>query len=161
MNNRNTLFEKLVADIERATRYKRDLSLFILDLDHFKQVNDTFGHQIGDEILVHVSKLMQDFGRKTDYIGRFGGEEFVIVLPETTLSEAIAIADRLRIEIEESPFERDEGSDPIIITASLGVSSFPQHGTSSDQLMESADKALYVAKKGGRNRVISASGASI
>lgn len=137
----------LVQEVERAQRYKRQLSLILIDLDHFKQINDTYGHLVGDSALAQTSRILRMHCRETDIPVRWGGEEFAILLPETDLAGAIVFAERLRQAIEAYQFETAGH-----ITASFGVTGF---NTDEQDLLTRADAALYKAKKEGRNRVVS------
>lgn len=150
--NRRVLEGRLTEELNRAERYQRPLSIFMLDLDHFKRVNDTHGHQFGDVALCHLAQLLENSIRKTDYVARYGGEEFIVVLPETPLSEAIDLAERLceQIKNEDIPIGRHQ---KIRLTASIGVSCYPMHHHTWKGLIENADSAMYLAKKEGRNRV--------
>ena len=143
-----------VAGIEfaRAQRYKHPLSLLALDADHFKSINDTYGHQAGDIVLQKLSKIFQDVLREVDIIGRIGGEEFTVLLPETDLQSAIKVAQRLLDAIGDSKVVMDTGVT-IRYTASIGVASLTDATTSLTDLLNAADAALYQAKHAGRNRV--------
>lgn len=134
-------------EINRAARYDLEFSLILLDIDHFKMINDTYGHLEGDRILIQIAKMMTGMVRKSDAIARWGGEEFVILLPEQSLSNAIQFAERLRIHIEKAYI------DDLDVTASMGVAIF-DHGDTESSLFTKVDKALYRAKELGRNRVI-------
>jgi two-component system cell cycle response regulator len=139
--------------MERVRRYNTTMSLLLIDLDHFKQVNDTHGHLAGDDVLIEVAALLQRVVRAVDIVARYGGEEFVVVLPETGAAGAEAFAERLRELIEEQCFVESRGV-PIRLTTSIGVSSFPSFGVDSvEDLLANADQALYRAKSEGRNRV--------
>ncbi|MDQ1586321.1 MAG: hypothetical protein QOH80_1686 [Actinomycetota bacterium] len=138
-------------EIERSTRFERPLAVLMLDLDHFKQVNDSHGHARGDAVLRELAQRVQEQIREVDTFARYGGEEFVVVLPETTMDGATQLADRICHAVSREPFVT-EGEDPLDVTVSVGVAAFPDHGSSAATLMRSADKALYIAKNGGRNR---------
>ena len=151
--NRRALSERLGAEMERVRRYSTTLSLLLIDLDHFKLVNDNHGHLAGDEVLIEVAALLQRVVRAVDIVARYGGEEFVVVLPETGAPGAEAFAERLRELIEGQAFVASRGK-PIRLTTSIGVSSFPGFGVESvEDLLANADQALYRAKSDGRNRV--------
>lgn len=132
------------------------LSAIILDIDHFKRLNDTYGHLVGDEVLKAVAATLRSQVRKDDIPARYGGEEFVIVLPETSKQDAVRIAEKIREAIEAQPFPLKPGSPPRRgeVTLSGGVASFPEDATSSTELIGAADQALYSAKEGGRNRIV-------
>ena len=141
----------LAREIERSTRFDRPLAVLMLDLDHFKQVNDQHGHQRGDTVLRELAFRVQEQIREVDTFARYGGEEFVIVLPETTVEGAAQLAERICEGVRREPF-RQEGEEPLHITVSVGGAAFPEHGSSPATLMRAADKALYVAKGEGRDR---------
>ncbi|RHW34052.1 GGDEF domain-containing protein [Lysinibacillus yapensis] len=143
--NRRTLEEIL----QTGTEKEEELSAIMLDIDHFKSINDIYGHAVGDEVLKYFAEQMKKATREQDLCFRFGGEEFIILLPETNARDAYMIAERLRKALEktDSPFGRP-------VTFSAGVASFPEMAANSTELLELADKALYEAKKAGRNRVI-------
>jgi len=146
--NRQKLDEKLDYEINRATRYDSFFSIIILDLDLFKVVNDTYGHQVGDIVLTEVSKILQQYTREIDVIGRWGGEEFMVICPETDGEGAEKLAENLRFMIEQQSFSVIGKK-----TASFGVSSYNQSDHVST-ILDRADKALYQAKEQGRNRVV-------
>lgn len=151
--NRRALQERLAAEMERVRRYNTTVSLLLIDIDHFKSVNDTYGHLAGDDVLVEVSAMLQRVVRAVDLVSRYGGEEFVIVLPETAAPGAEAFAERLRELIEGHTFVQPRGGS-IRVTTSIGVASFPGFGVESvEDLLQAADQALYRAKAEGRNRV--------
>jgi diguanylate cyclase (GGDEF)-like protein/PAS domain S-box-containing protein len=157
--NRRYLEETLEREIHRATRNGQPLGVVMLDLDHFKQFNDTFGHEAGDIVLRAVGSLLSKGTRVDDIACRYGGEEFVLILPSSNLENTQAHADQLRCaakELQLSHLGRSLG----IVTLSAGVAVFPTDGTTSAQLMEDADAALYKAKKSGRDRVIASSNAT-
>ncbi len=150
--NRYSFQELAEAEIYRVERYGGELSLIILDLDHFKLINDQYGHPAGDATLVHVAQLCRRLSRQSDLIARLGGEEFAILLPETSLLDAICAAEKLRAALEQTPVEYE--GQRFSVTASFGVSSWkpPERSTFLD-LLKAADRALYVAKQDGRNQV--------
>ncbi len=145
--NRKKFYEDLDVEIERARRYKHIISLIMLDIDHFKNVNDRFGHQEGDRILMEIVSLIRQTIRKNDVFARYGGEEFILFLPETTLEGSLLIAERLRDMIARNDFHL-----PQSITCSFGVATF-EGESDVDAFIKKADDALYTAKKNGRNRV--------
>ena len=147
--NRFQFDKALEHSITIAERYGRGLSILLFDIDHFKRVNDTYGHLIGDDVLKKFAQILFKGIRKSDVLARWGGEEFVVLLPDTELTDAIKLAEILRIKIAGSNF------DPVVkVTCSIGVARW-NHGETSDQLLQRADKKLYAAKEGGRNRVVS------
>jgi len=139
-------------ELGRSARYKRSTSLLMIDIDHFKHVNDTYGHQAGDAILKELSTRLMREARAIDRVCRYGGEEMSIVLPETDTKLGYQIAERIRQSIESLPFDTGNGQT-IPITVSIGVASYPLHARSETSLILAADNALYAAKEGGRNRV--------
>lgn len=153
--NRRHFFERLKVEMNRAKRYGHPLSCVILDLDHFKRVNDTHGHPAGDSVLRSVAQVLQSNCRSADVLARYGGEEFIGILPETTIEGAASMAEKIRMAIE-SMSVAIAGGQEIRITASLGVASLQQSGVAEmgeDELTRLADQALYRAKTAGRNRV--------
>ncbi len=150
--NRYAFKEILRQEVDRAQRYDRHLSLLMIDIDFFKNVNDLFGHIVGDQVLEEVSEIITAAVRKTDVIARFGGEEFAIILPETTVGHATMLAERIRKKIEEHDYSQFIKKEKI--TVSIGISNYHTPGRRSDMtLVHSADQALYAAKKEGRNKV--------
>jgi len=142
----------LVEEIERAEKYKTDLTLMIMDLDHFKTVNDTYGHIVGDEVLIKVARTIQEQVRSFDIPARFGGEEFTVILPETDSNCALGVAERLRKSIGNLLFTNPKGK--FSITVSIGVARFEHSSNITEDIyIEQADKALYYAKQHGRNQV--------
>jgi len=141
----------LAREIERSTRFQRPLAVLMLDLDHFKQVNDLFGHARGDSVLRELAHRVQEQIREVDTFARYGGEEFVVVLPETTVEGASQLAERICVAVRREPFHT-EGEESLKVTVSVGGAAFPAHGSSAATLMRAADRALYVAKNGGRDR---------
>lgn len=152
LTNRRKYDELFDAELKRATRYQRHLSLLLLDIDHFKKINDTYGHPIGDQALQHVSSIISEELRNVDIAARHGGDEFTLLLPETGTEGARLVAERIRTVIESSPLAIDN-SQNISITISIGIASYPDCGNTTQQLTRNADQALYEAKGAGRNRV--------
>jgi two-component system, cell cycle response regulator len=142
-------------EIERSRRFGRVLALLMLDIDHFKSVNDRFGHQRGDEVLVELARRVTGSVRDIDTFARYGGEEFVLILPETNLEGGLAVAEKLRLATHRTPF-CGEGKDGVPLSVSIGVACFPEHATSPEELLRAADEALYEAKLQGRDRVVTA-----
>ena len=148
--NRNKLEQRLTDEILRGDRYNHSISIFMLDIDKFKNINDSHGHYAGDVVLHDLAKLLDRSVRNTDYIFRYGGEEFIVVLPETPISEAEELADRLREEVVDNPILI--GDDvKLKLTVSIGVATYPDHAKTWNTLVKMADKAMYRAKEAGRN----------
>ncbi|HEX8237560.1 MAG TPA: diguanylate cyclase [Abditibacteriaceae bacterium] len=156
VKNRRAFEEKLAEEITRSTRYGPPLSLLLLDVDKFKQYNDSFGHIAGDQILKTVAHLLREHARSTDFVARYGGEEFVLVLPNTGAEGAIILAERLRTIIEAAPWPQ-RAVTASFGAATFGAATFGAASLSGDStptaLIEAADRALYASKEGGRNRV--------
>jgi len=153
--NRRYLQETMGHELDRAGRYGRTVSLLLLDLDHFKEVNDRYGHVRGDLVLVELSRRIQDSIRANiDVLARYGGEEFVILLPETGLQGGLAAAEKVRAVVHDAPFGAN--GDAIALTVSVGVATYPADGRDADDLLRAADRALYRAKRAGRDRVMAA-----
>lgn len=141
----------LQAELEKAKITKTPLSLIMLDIDNFKIYNDMLGHQSGDKILKALATLIKNQSRKMDYVCRYGGEEFTIILPETQKKEAFLIAERIRTDVERYDFVKEKILPHKKLTASIGLSSFPEDGFSPSELISHSDKALYAAKQKGKN----------
>ena len=142
--------ERLSEEFRRAQRYDDPLALILSDLDHFKAVNDQYGHQVGDSVLKTLAEVLRSSVRETDFVARYGGEEFAVVLPKTHLGGALTVAERISSERR----ARKVGPMMVRITASFGVSSFPGRGiNTAEQLLRTADEALYRSKSDGRNRI--------
>jgi len=154
--NRHYLMDRFEDEFWRAVRHKLNLSVLMVDIDHFKKINDTYGHFCGDAILREISKLFKKRVRNIDTVSRFGGEEFVFLLPETDIDGAMIVAEDLRYNIERHQFACEKTF--IRVTVSIGVASCEniEMLDSSDALLSLADDALYRAKYGGRNRVAQA-----
>lgn len=153
--NRRHLTERMEEEYLRSRRYERPLSVGMLDIDHFKKLNDTYGHPAGDHALIEVAKLIKQTLRCHDFVARYGGEEFVMLLPETPADRALMAFERVRVAIERA--EITYGGARLPLTASLGVASFPhQLLCKASDFITLADAALYDAKRSGRNRVVAA-----
>ncbi|TDJ69760.1 MAG: diguanylate cyclase [Proteobacteria bacterium] len=151
--NHGYLLDALAGEVARATRYDRPLSVIFLDVDHFKEYNDQFGHQGGDMVLKQISRILKDEIRKTDIAARYGGEEFVLVLPETSKENAFAVAEKIRKAVQKSIANDVADEGPTTITISAGVASYMDDGTDAHELIAKADEAVYAAKNDGRNAV--------
>jgi diguanylate cyclase (GGDEF)-like protein len=136
-------------EVARAKRYNRPLSLVLLDIDHFKRINDDFGHEVGDNALQRIGRAVRHTFRNTDSACRYGGEEFALIFPETPKDEGAKLAERLRVLVESLP---PNAEVPRSLTASFGVACFPDDAESIPDLIRAADRALYQAKTNGRNR---------
>lgn len=151
--NRRYLLESLRRELARAVRQQQPLSVLMLDIDHFKRVNDTYGHLVGDEVLREFGSRMLDSCRDDDLLARYGGEEFCVVLCSTAWQDAVDMAERSRMRIADAPFQTSVGA--LGISASFGLACFePARPVTSDELLRAADERLYEAKRRGRNRVI-------
>jgi diguanylate cyclase (GGDEF)-like protein len=153
--NLRYFYEALEKEIARSGRYSRPLSLIILDIDGFKGYNDTYGHLAGDDLLKELARLMQKTTRNTDIVARYGGEEFVIIQPETGMEGAISLAHRIWDAVREHPFRIRQTQTVAKITISLGLATYPEHGTTAKELVQAADTALLRAKAAGKDRVCS------
>ncbi len=151
LSSRRYLEEQMGVEFKRAVRYNHSLSLLMVDLDHFKKINDTLGHLAGDRVLSEVGRRLARAVRETDFIGRYGGEEFVVILPETTASDATQLAEKMRELIAERPIFFE--GRPIEVTASIGVAELTSSMTNYEEVFKGADKALYISKESGRNRI--------
>lgn len=155
--NRRYLDRRLTEEVARSIRYSLELSVLMLDIDHFKRVNDTYGHPAGDVTLSTLSSLMKDDLRDLDVVARYGGEEFLVICTNTAIDGAALVAERLRKLVESHPIDIPDGSggsQAIRISISIGVASFSASVDSKEKLVQAADQALYRAKEEGRNRVI-------
>ncbi len=152
--NRRHFDSLLVGELQRSLRYKVPVSVVLVDIDHFKQVNDTYGHSTGDQVLRNLSRVVMGGVRTTDFVARFGGEELAVILTQTPLQGAFEVAERLRAMVAAAP--HDYQGKAIFKTASFGVASYDGQGApvSPEELLGRADQALYRAKHEGRNRVI-------
>ena len=159
--NHRFLQERLRQEVAAAQRYKRELSLLMVDIDDFKNINDAFGHPQGDELLRAMARIMlEDMRHDVDVVARYGGDEFCVLMPNgeasknsTVVESAVTAAERIRGAAETRGFQGDGGKKPVPVTVSIGVAALRAHGATADELLSSADKALYLAKAQGKNRV--------
>jgi diguanylate cyclase (GGDEF)-like protein len=154
--NRRYFFERFNQEMERAKRYERPLSCILMDIDHFKRVNDTYGHLAGDMVLTDIARILKNHCRQSDLAGRYGGEELIVLLPETDFAGAMIIAERIREIIEK--YEAVNGKGLVIqVTVSMGVASLSgaelRTIDKNERIVQYADDALLLAKKAGRNRI--------
>jgi diguanylate cyclase (GGDEF)-like protein len=149
--NYRYLLQYLNAEVKRCLRYKKKVSLLFIDVDGFKRINDTFGHLVGSRALAELGQVLRSIVRETDVIGRYGGDEFVIVLPETPLNGALAIAERIRKRIEDYEFVAQD--QRVHLTVSLGVANLPKHTLTAEGLIKKADAAMYRAKELSKNTI--------
>jgi len=152
--NRRHFIETGDAEIKRSVRYEAIFSMMMLDIDHFKNVNDTYGHDVGDVAIKATVKAIQEALRTEDTLGRLGGEEFAVILPETNLDNSAVVAERIRQSIEDIDIPTPQGD--LKFTISIGISELDIGDKAIDTLLKRADEALYIAKEQGRNRVIKA-----
>jgi diguanylate cyclase (GGDEF)-like protein len=146
------VMQRLREEMEFARRHEDNVSLLVIDGDAMKAVNDQYGHAEGNRVLVEITRGMRAALRVSDVLGRFGGDEFIVVLPRTSARDALITAERLRLAVAARDF-RNSWGEPIHASVSVGVATYPQHGMTADDLFRSADRALYAAKQDGRNRV--------
>ncbi|ALO42632.1 sensor domain-containing diguanylate cyclase [Pseudoalteromonas phenolica] len=152
LSNRRALFDKVTIEFNRAKRLLTPLSLLILDIDFFKKVNDNYGHPVGDRVISQVADVLQKEVREYDLVGRLGGEEYAVVLPNTDAKQAGVVAERMRLSIENTTIEGEQIH--IKVTCSFGVAEICASHNDVDDVFLSADKALYKAKQNGRNKVV-------
>ncbi|MCD6282782.1 GGDEF domain-containing protein [bacterium] len=151
VNNRRQFETFMEIELTRASRYSHSVGLAMVDIDHFKQINDSYGHQVGDYVLVELCKVLNEGLRATEIISRYGGEEFAIIIPQADYDVTLVVGEKIRSLVEEHDFEYNGLKLPV--TVSVGVALFPQMAVNRNSLVEMADKALYKAKRSGRNRV--------
>jgi diguanylate cyclase (GGDEF)-like protein len=149
--NRRYLMQRLAEEAQRANKKKIKMSILMIDVDYFKKINDEFGHLAGDQVLVDIAQIIKDNTREIDIVGRYGGEEFCIVLPDTDKDGAKLAAERIRAAVASEPLKAYDAN--LKVTVSIGMAIFPKDGLHSAQLIDHADQALYKAKDHGRNRV--------
>jgi diguanylate cyclase (GGDEF)-like protein len=152
LSNRRHFFTTALHGLALARRQRSQLTAAMLDIDHFKQVNDTHGHHVGDQVIRAVAQRLAHVIRTTDILGRYGGEEFALILPDTSAEGAAVLTERLRAAISDRPIETDAG--PLIVTISIGVAEHAADQSDVETLLSVADAALYQAKRAGRNRVV-------
>jgi len=152
--NQTHFFKALETEVKKSHRHNRTFSLIIFDLDHFKNYKDNNGHIRGSEILSQIGSMMKEVFRDGDVQAKYGGDEFVVILTNTDSVGAFLAAERLREIVEKEPFHGREKQPQGKITLSLGIANYPEHATNKEEILEKADKALYLAKDGGRNRTI-------
>lgn len=143
---------KLSDSLEYAKKTNQPLSLMMIDIDNFKKLNDTYGHQNGDIILKEIANILKLSSRENDYVCRYGGEEFAIILNQTNKDQGFVIAERIRQKIESYSFPKFSSDQNLKVTVSIGISSFPQDVQTKEELITLADKAMYIAKFSGKNR---------
>jgi diguanylate cyclase (GGDEF)-like protein len=151
--NLRHLHETLDGEIERSRRFGQSVGLMLLDIDNFKKVNDTYGHQQGDLVLIEVGRVLRALSRDIDEPARYGGEEMAVILPQTDVAGAELLAERMRAAVAGIEIERLDGGGRLQVTASFGVASLPANASDKDSLIAEADAALYRAKRSGKNRV--------
>ena len=152
LHNHRALQQRLRDEFLRAQRYNAPLSVLMIDIDHFKQVNDKLGHLFGDFVLAEIAKVLGKAVRETDFLARYGGEEFLVLLPQTHFAGSLPVADRIWRSVAQKEFA--DGKSSVRITVSVGVSFFPNKNVASaDDLLANSDQALYQAKREGRNRI--------
>ena len=153
LHNRRYFENHFDINFEKSQKQGKPFALMVLDIDHFKAVNDNYGHDIGDAVLRDFAQRLKKFTREADFSCRFGGEEFVLLMPNTTLEEGFLMAERLRLRIAEEPFDVGLPTGPLRITSSVGVAAYEDRSDSREAIMKRADTALYRAKQEGRNRI--------
>lgn len=155
LRNRRYFDQRISEEVALSTRYKLPLTLMLIDVDHFKKINDTYGHTVGDEVLQTLSKIIQNVVRDSDIVARYGGEEIVIITPNTTKEEAAILAERLREKVEQTKVATIATTQEVVqVTISIGLCSLSPIITDKEALLEESDQSLYLAKKYGRNRVV-------
>jgi len=152
LHNRRYFLELLEDELSRSRRHNLVASLLLMDIDHFKAINDRYGHSTGDLVLKEIASILGRNVRREDTLARYGGEELILLAPQTEMQGALILGDRLRSLVEKHPFVYEE---EFSVTVSVGIATFPRHAQGAEELIESADRALYKAKAGGRNLVCS------
>jgi two-component system cell cycle response regulator len=159
--NRGYVDDRLAMELSRAQRYGNALTVAVVDADHFKALNDTHGHAAGDVVLKKLAGLLRGSFRQSDTTGRYGGEEFVVILPETDMETARRKVESLREVIASTPIELRDRREPVRVTISAGLASFPEDGSDAAELFATADERMFAAEREGRNRVVAASEVSV
>ncbi|MDP3046118.1 MAG: diguanylate cyclase [Chloroflexota bacterium] len=154
--NHGELIRRLDAALDHAARSGAPASYIMLDIDHFKEYNDRYGHVTGDSVLKAIVQVIRANIKKADTVGRWGGEEFGIVLPNTDIYQARVVADRIRHTLADTPIQDEKGRTTMKPTVSQGISSFPQFASTTEDLIDQADSALYCAKAKGRDQIVTA-----
>ena len=151
LGNRQELNDTLLRELSRARRYQTDTSVLMIDIDHFKSINDLYGKKIGDRVILHTARIISNCLRLSDTLGRFGGEEFMVILPHTSQEEALLVAERIRQTVQNCPLV--DNAEPIAISVSIGAAAYNNDIDTPLKLIHHSDQALYCAKHGGRNQV--------
>ncbi len=151
--NYGYFLDHLEKEQKRARRYQTPLSVIMMDVDHFKRFNDTFGHEMGNEVLKRVAKIIVSHVRNVDTVARYGGEEFVVTLPNASIKQAVVVAERIRAAIAKEKFKGNAEEPVTSVTISGGVASYPSQAENTEQLVYKADQALYASKENGRNQI--------
>jgi diguanylate cyclase (GGDEF)-like protein len=149
--NRASFDERLSGELDRAQRDHRPLVLCLLDIDHFKKFNDTYGHQVGDQVLKAVAEALDGTARKIDVVARYGGEEFAVIAPGCTLAMAPSLGERLRLAVEEVRLDANGEQLQVTISVGLAFAQWPGNSKTAEELVRTADERLYAAKGAGRN----------
>lgn len=152
--NRRYYNEHYPIEFKRAQRYQHELSVMFVDVDNFKEINDHYGHAVGDTVLKNISNLIKKYTRSSDICIRYGGDEFLIILPETSRQAALEVASKLKKAVDNIPITIDGKIDDIVIGLSIGIASYPQDSIEPHMIIEMADRALYEAKKIGKDRIV-------
>ncbi|MDP3723560.1 MAG: diguanylate cyclase, partial [Candidatus Omnitrophota bacterium] len=152
--NRAALLKSLATEMQRAGRHQRRLAIALADVDGLKMCNDTYGHQAGDALLQAVARILQSSHRGSEVVGRYGGDEFLLLLPETGPVEAVVMAERLRRAVAAFPFAVTEAQHSVPVTVTIGLAVYPEDGATAEALIAQADRRLYEGKRDGGNRVI-------
>jgi diguanylate cyclase (GGDEF)-like protein len=148
--NKRAMLDAAVQKVAAAARFNRRLSVLVADLDHFKKVNDTYGHDVGDVVIGGLGEILKRQKRTTDVVARFGGEEFVVLCEQTDEKGAMLLGDRIREDLKKTTFRTPKGV--LSVTCSIGIATFPEAGGDWEALFKAADEALYVSKRSGRDR---------
>jgi diguanylate cyclase (GGDEF)-like protein len=156
--NRGYIDDRFAIELSRARRYSQVLTIAVIDADRFKSLNDMHGHMAGDQVLRRIGEILRDSFRQSDTAGRYGGEEFVVILPETDIDAALQKLESLRELVASTPMALGARAENVQVTISAGLASFPQDGDDASRLFALADDRMFQAKREGRNRVVAATG---